>query len=224
VLKVLSRRTLGFTNVCGSYTATQRQPPDAAGNRVLSSSIQCLSYLQAYIYFCAGHGCHSGPAKRLLGFGVLLLLRGPGLDGPSSSAFSFPPYLDAIRLLTPSPFAASEQARSGDETSDGVSELSPTWIAKSFIPVGGCHYSWSSPRTHNFFCPILSRLCARQQGHARGDRTRTHGRGSRAHTMEPLAAATGRPRIAPPDPTTLSLSAMATIEALGFVNFFWRLG
>ena len=121
---------------------------------------------------------------------------------------------------TPSPFAASEQARSGDETSDGVSELSPTWIAKSFIPVGGCHCSWSSPRTHNFFCPILSRLCARQQGHARGDRTRTHGRGSRAHTMEPLAAATGRPRIAPPDPTTLSLSAMATIEALGFVNFF----
>jgi hypothetical protein len=96
----------------------------------------------------------------------------------------------------PSPFAASEQARSGDETSDGVSELSPTWIAKSFIPVGGCHCSWSSPRTHNFFCLILSRLCARQQGHAQGDRTRTHGRDSRAHTLEPLAAAAGRPRIA----------------------------
>jgi hypothetical protein len=99
VLKVLSRRTLGFTNVCGSYTATQRQPPDAAGNRVLSSSMSLL-ILFTGIYSCAGYGCHSGPAKRLLGFGILLLLRGPDLDGPSSSAFSFPPCLDAMRLLT----------------------------------------------------------------------------------------------------------------------------
>jgi hypothetical protein len=99
VLKVLSRRTLGFTNVCGSYTATQRQPPDAAGNRVLSSSMPLLILLIG-IYSCAGYGCHSGPAKRLLGFGILLLLRGPGLDGPSSLAFSFPPCLDAMRLLT----------------------------------------------------------------------------------------------------------------------------